>query len=154
MVKKASVLCSILVLCLALAASAEEAAKPEAVTPETAVPAAPETVIPAPAVPMPAPAEEGIADFEAVYGEVKGVDVNSKTLTLETYDYDQEKEVIVTYTIKPDAELEGVKGLSEIKVGDWVDLELEKDPSGNLAVSFISVEREPIEGIVEEEVVE
>lgn len=97
--------------------------------------------------------EEGIGhEPNAVYGEVSAVDEGAGTITLLSYDYENEEEVDVTYVVSKGVELEGAGGLGEIEAGDWVDLNYHIDESGNKIADFIAVEREP--DMEQEEVIE
>ncbi len=93
---------------------------------------------------------KGLEDLEkelgygTVYGEVSDIDIPGRFIEILQFDYEIEEEVGVTYYISEDVELDGVKELSGINEGDWVDLEYQTDEDGNMTVNFISVEIEPL----------
>lgn len=83
-------------------------------------------------------AQEPAEETEFSYGTVKSV--SGDQLVLSEYDYDQDKDVDVTYTVPPEAELENVTALSEVAVGDIVDIDfLVKD--GQKVATLVTVEK-------------
>jgi len=93
-------------------------------------------------------------EYKTAYGQVSGIDEDARTITILQFDYELEEEVGVTYVVKDDAEIEGVKTLGEIHEGDWVDIEYEADENGEKEADFVSVEIEPILGEGPEELEE
>ena len=88
--------------------------------------------------------EDGLmSEEDSVYGEVESIDIGKNTITVIQYDYQKEEEVGVTYFLKDDLELEGLEETSEIRPGDWVDLEYYTDTEGRRIANFIEVEIEP-----------
>ncbi len=59
-------------------------------------------------------------DVEYSWGTVKSISSNEIVVT--EYDYDKDEDVEVTYSIDPKVELEGVKTLKDITVGDSLDI--------------------------------
>ena len=75
---------------------------------------------------------------EFSYGTVKSV--SEGQLVVAEYDYDNDKDVDITYSVPANVTLDGVAKLSEIVVGNAVDIDyVVKD--GQKVVSVISVEK-------------
>lgn len=91
-----------------------------------------------PAVPV---AEEPLVEFEGTefsYGTVKSV--SGDQLVVSEYDYENDKDIDVTYSVSPTVTLEGVASLGEIAAGDTVDIDYEIKGDQKVAVS-IAVEK-------------
>jgi len=91
-----------------------------------------------PAVPA---AEEPLVEFEGAefsYGTVKSA--SGDQLVVSEYDYENDKDIDVTYTVGPEATFEGVASFSEIVAGDSVDIDYEIKGDQKIAVS-IAVEK-------------
>jgi hypothetical protein len=96
----------------------------------------------APAVPA---EEEPIVEFEGAefsYGTVKSV--AGDQLVVSEYDYENDNDIDVTYSVSPEATFEGVASLSEIAAGDSVDIDYEIKDGQKVAVS-IAVEKAELE---------
>ena len=79
-------------------------------------------------------------DIEYSWGVVKSI--FSAQLVVIEYDYDNDEDLEVTYSIDPKVELRGVKTLKDIVVGDELDIEyVIKD--GKKVIKVITVEKAP-----------
>ena len=84
----------------------------------------------------PAAANEETTEFS--YGTVKSISENQVVVT--EYDYDSDKDVETTYSVPATATFEGISKLSEIAVGDAIDIDyIVKD--GQKIASVLSVEK-------------
>ena len=84
----------------------------------------------------PAPQNEEVTEFS--YGTVKSL--GEGQLVVSEYDYDNDKDIEITYSVPADANFDGVGTLSEIAAGDAVDIDyVIKD--GQKVASMISVEK-------------
>ena len=101
----------------------------------------------APAVPPVAPQSKETA----IYGEVQAVNVALNTFSVQYYDYDSDSEKMAEIVVGKDAKLENVKGVGDMKKGDWVDVTYAL-VDGKNAARTVSVEKEePAAGTPAEE---
>lgn len=84
--------------------------------------------------------DESLVDFNVIYGEVLYVDFENKTISLEAFDYADEKEIEVVYHITDTTELEGADSLTSIDIGSWIDIEFHTDEEDRKIADFISLE--------------
>ena len=87
-------------------------------------------------------AEEVAEEPEYTFGTVKSV--SGDQLVINEYDYDTGEEKEATYAIDPAVELHNVAAVSEIAVGDEVDIDY-LDKGGKKTAIVLSVAK-PIEG--------
>ncbi|NQT06155.1 MAG: hypothetical protein HQ575_01295 [Candidatus Omnitrophica bacterium] len=90
-----------------------------------------------------------IRKYNALYGEVSGVDTAAGTITLLEYNYDLDEEADMPYRVNEDTEFEFTDGLDGISPGDWVDIEYSTDTDGQRKADYIALEKEPV---LEEEI--
>ena len=101
-------------------------------------------VVPAQEEVSEAPQAEETTEFS--YGTVKSV--SEGTLVVTEYDYDNDKDIEVTYSVPATTTLDGVGQLNEIAPGDAVDIDYVVK-GGERAASTISVEKGGAEDIEE-----
>ena len=102
---------------------------------------APVTKAPAEATAQTPAAEEPVVEFEGAefsYGTAKSVSANQ--LVVSEYDYENDKDVDVTYSVNEKTTLEGIKAVTEIAAGDSVDIDYEVKGDQKIALS-IAVEK-------------
>jgi len=80
-------------------------------------------------------------EYGAVYGVVKAVGRADNTITILEDAAEGREEAVVTYYLRPGAELEGVDFREEIEVGDVVDVEYYTTADNKRVIDFISVEK-------------
>ena len=91
--------------------------------------------------PQAAAAEEPLVEFEGTefsYGTVKSV--SNDQIVVSEYDYENDKDVDVTYSVSPEATFEGVAGIGEIAAGDSIDMDYELKGDQKVAVS-VAIEK-------------
>ena len=97
----------------------------------------------APAAPATPPAAIPEEETEYTYGTVSSVSADQ--LVIKEYDYDNDQEVDITYTVGPDAKIQNAASLKDIVAGDSVEIDyVVKD--GKRIVRNISVEKPLNEG--------
>lgn len=85
--------------------------------------------------------EEEEVETEYAYGTVKSI--TSSQIVVKEYDYENDTEVDVIYTIGPDVEYEGVSSYKDISAGDSVEIDYVVK-GGKKIATLISAE-EPFE---------
>ena len=83
--------------------------------------------------------EEEYPEFN--YGTVVKIDPSRKEIVVSEYDFENDVEGNVTYSIAPDAEFDGVDSIQDIKNGDEIGIEY-IDKGGRRIAKFISIYRE------------
>ena len=78
-------------------------------------------------------------DVEYGYGTVVKVDVSKNEIVISEYDYDNDTEGTVTYSVNPEVMFENVNSLKEIAPGTYVDIEYTIREGGKKIAKFISV---------------
>jgi hypothetical protein len=97
-----------------------------------------------PAAEAQAPAEltdEPLLEFEGAefsYGTVKSVSGDQIVVT--EYDYEQDKDIDVTYSVNAETTYEGVQSMSEIAAGDSVDVDYKIEGDKKIALA-VAVEK-------------
>lgn len=92
--------------------------------------------------PQAAPAETAAKISElSIYGEVQAVNVQASSISVQYYDYDNDEEKTLEVVLDKDSKLENVKGIGEIKKGDWADITYIVTGGKNMA-KVVSVEVE------------
>lgn len=76
-------------------------------------------------------AQEQEEEMEYTYGTV--VSVSAKEIVVSEYDYEEDKEVNVTYAIDPKAKIEGAESAADIAVGDIVEMDYMVEGNKNVA---------------------
>jgi len=90
------------------------------------------------------PAEAAVKTNElSIYGEVQAVNVQTASLSVQYYDYDNDEEKTLEVSLDKDSRLENVKAIGEVKKGDWVDVTYTVAGGKNTA-KMISVEVEDL----------
>lgn len=79
-----------------------------------------------------------VEETEFAWGIVASI--SSDKITVKEYDFDSDQETEVTYNIGADVELDNIKSLSDIEIGDSVDIEFMRESENKVATS-ISVEK-------------
>lgn len=85
----------------------------------------------------------------SIYGEVRAVDAQAGTVAVQYYDYDTDEEKSINLAVGPNAKLENVANLGEVKKGDWVDATYAVIDGTN-AAKTVSVEKDEEEEPAEE----
>ena len=80
----------------------------------------------------------------SIYGEVKAVNKDISSISVQYYDYDTDEEKTADININKDTKLENASNASAIKQGDWVDATYSVVDGKNIAGSVI-VEKEEVE---------
>ena len=62
-------------------------------------------------------------DTEYGYGTVVTVDVSKNEIVINEYDYENDKEITITYSIDPEVKFGNVESLKEITPDTYVDIE-------------------------------
>jgi hypothetical protein len=124
--KSIAVVCALSVM-FAGSALAQENIPEEVKPPEAAVTAA-------------EPQAPSIKDI-SIYGEVQSVDAASLSFKVQYYDYDTDDEKMADISTNDKTVIENVKGVVDIKQGDWVDVMYTTVDSKNMAKTVI-VEKE------------
>ena len=93
-----------------------------------------------------APAEVVVKTSElSIYGEVQAINAQAASMTVQYYDYDNDKEKALEVALDKDSKLENVKAIDEVKKGDWVDVTYTATGGKNI-IRNISVEKgEPVQ---------
>ena len=89
----------------------------------------------------PAAEEEPVVEFEGAefsYGTAKSVSADQ--LVVSEYDYENDKDVDVTYSVNEKTTFEGVKAVAESAAGDSVDIDYEVKGDQKIALS-VAVEK-------------
>lgn len=82
--------------------------------------------------------EETAEEIEYSYGTVVRVDDAKKAIVIAEYDYDNDEEISVTYSIDPEIKFEEVSSLKEIEPGYYVDIEYVVGKDQKRIAKFIS----------------
>ena len=78
-------------------------------------------------------------DAEYGYGTVVKVNESKREIVVSEYDYDNYTEINIAYSIDPNAKLENVDSIGEIKVGDEIGIDYMEDETGKKIAKVISV---------------
>jgi Cu/Ag efflux protein CusF len=78
-------------------------------------------------------------NVEYSYGTVIKVDDAAKQITVSEYDWDNDAETNVAYSVDPAVEFENTASLKDIKPNSYVDIEYIKGEAGKRIAKFISV---------------
>ena len=79
----------------------------------------------------------------SIYGEVQAVNVQTASISVQYYDYDNDEEKTLEVSLDKDSKLENVKAIDEVKKGDWVDVTYTATGGKNIARN-VSVETEDV----------
>ena len=81
-------------------------------------------------------------DTEYSGGTVVEVNASKNEIVVNKYDWENDEEVTVTYSIDPDVKLENVNSLKEIGLDTYVDIEYIVQEDGKKIAKLISVYQE------------
>ncbi len=140
---KRSFLCIVVILTItALSAIPAFSQDPQAPAKDSTT-AAQETPSAAVQVPVTPPTPEAPAKINelSIYGEVQAVNVQSSSISVQYYDYDNDEEKTLEVSLDKDSKLENVRALDAVKKGDWVDITYTAMGGKNVA-KMVSVETE------------
>ena len=73
----------------------------------------------------------------SIYGEIKSVNVAANSITVKYYDYDSDNEKSVEITADNNTKMEGVPAISDIKQGNWADINYTVVNGKNIAKSIV-----------------
>ena len=73
----------------------------------------------------------------SIYGEIKSVNVAANSITVKYYDYDSDNEKSVEITADNNTKMEGVPAISDIKQGNWADINYTVVNGKNVAKSVV-----------------
>jgi phage-related protein len=85
---------------------------------------------------------EALEGLDYAYGEVVSIDAASKMITVNEYDYEADKETTMSYAVADDVELENVSAISEIKPGDYVEIDYLLGNDGVRTAIYLFVDNE------------
>lgn len=85
------------------------------------------------------------AEVQWVWGEVSGVDMNARQISVKYLDYDTDTEKEIAITVDDKTTFENVKAIDEIKALDTVSIDYAVSPDGANIAKNISVEKIEIE---------
>lgn len=78
-------------------------------------------------------------DVEYGYGTVVKVNESKKEIVVSEYDYDNDTEINITYSVDSNAKFANVDSIREIKVGDEISIDYMEDETGKKIAKVISV---------------
>lgn len=80
-------------------------------------------------------------DELSIYGEVQSVNAQTNSIVVQYYDYDNDEEKSIDISVDANSKLENAKAITDIKKGDWVDVNYTVSAGKNTA-KMVSVEKE------------
>jgi len=83
--------------------------------------------------------EDDTGYLEYNYGLVVSLDIAARKITISEYDWDNDSEINVIYSIEPNVELETVKSLEEIKKGSEIEIEYFIDENGEKIILYMDI---------------
>lgn len=90
--------------------------------------------------------QDSTENTEYAYGTVSAIDLSAGTIVIKEQNYDDDTETNITYYFSPDTAFENIDSLSEIKIGNDVDISYLVKDDGKKTIKFISVYKPEIEG--------
>ena len=96
--------------------------------------------------PLASPAADETEETEYAYGTVETMDLSANTIVIKEQNYDDDTETIVTYYLNSDTAFENINSLSEVALGNDVDISYLVRDDGKKIVKFISVYKPELEG--------
>ena len=86
---------------------------------------------------MPAYSQE--EDLNYGYGSVLEIKSASNEIVIDEYDYENDEEIVVTYSVHPEVKMENITSWKSIPKGTYIDVEYVTDKMGKKVIKYLTV---------------